>query len=469
MESNKNMDQQLREALGRFSIPPSEKQKVLFMENATKMMVARKRKRFITFTFSILIGLIFITFFGVNTYNRNTLKNTLAENKIEISNTIEQETQQITEQTTKQLVEQTTVKTTQIEKNENPKVTHSLNQEKPIIVSKNEVPNRIISAENNIVSPLAESTLEPNLTPKTELSPLPETTQKTEPETIPVPENLVVAGATPEPPKEEITKESSSEQIIQTPSKVDHEKTNLAKKSSSTLKKTLTEWESTMGIYYRPEMIFNIIENDKWIHNFGFEFTFHPFNPRYVIRTGIGLSISKGFYEYKVDYNEYLGSYNSLDSVSFSLAENNFNLIPTYYFSSSDVYNENLSSYYTKLYRRFIYLQIPLELGYDFYKKGTFSIGIRTEPMLSLLINQQTTDLQLDPGKDKIVQINRITPERIAANWQYMAGFNFTKTLNHVILECEPRVAYYFNSVYEKGDQTKSPYSVNIRFAVGLK
>jgi hypothetical protein len=224
-----------------------------------------------------------------------------------------------------------------------------------------------------------------------------------------------------------------------------------------------------MGIYYRPEMIFNIIENDKWIHNFGMEFTFHPFNPRYVIRTGFGLSISKGFYEYKVDYNEYLGSYNALDSVTFSLAENNFNLIPTYYFSTSDVYNENLSSYYTKLYRRFIYLQIPLELGYDFYKTGSFSMGVRTGPMLSLLINQQTTDLQLDPGKDKIVQINRITPERIAANWQFMAGFNFTKTLNHVILECEPRVSYYFNSVYEKGDQTKAPYSVNIRFAVGLK
>lgn len=465
MESNKNMDQQLKEALSRFTIPPSEKQKVLFMENATKMIVARKRKRFITFAFSILIGLTFITFFAVNTYNHNTLKNTLADNKTEISNTntIEQETQQITEQTTKQIVEQTTLKTTQIEKNENSKVPNSLNQEKPIIVSKSDVPNRVAPIENAEPTPIAESS------PKTELSTIPETTPIAEPATIPAPENLVVVEATPEPPKEEITKESSSEQNIQTPSTSPNEKSKLPKKSSSIFKNTLTEWESTMGIYYRPEMIFNIIENDKYIHNFGIEFTFHPFNPRYVIRTGIGLSISKGFYEYKVDYNEYLGSYNALDSVSFSLAENNFNLIPTYYFSSSDVYNENLSSYHTKLYRRFIYLQIPLELGYDFYKKGTFSMGVRTGPLLSLLINQQTTDLQLDPGKDKIVQINRITPERIAANWQYMAGFNFTKTLNHVILECEPRVAYYFNSVYEKGDQTKSPYSVNVRFAVGLK
>ena len=249
MESNKNMDQQLREALGRFTIPPSEKQKVLFMENATKMIVARKRKRFITFAFSILIGITFITFFAVNTYNHNTFKNTLAENKTEISNTkiTEQETQQITERTTKQNTEQSIETTVQNRSTDNSKVTHTLNQEKPTIVPKSDVPNSVALVEN------------------------------AEPATIPTPDNIVEMGTTPEPQKEVKTNENINEQIVQTPSNSTNEKSKLPKKSSSMLKKTLTEWESTMGIYYRPEMIFNIIENDKYIHSFGLEFSFSPF------------------------------------------------------------------------------------------------------------------------------------------------------------------------------------------------
>ncbi|MBP1672346.1 MAG: outer membrane protein beta-barrel domain [Bacteroidetes bacterium] len=224
-----------------------------------------------------------------------------------------------------------------------------------------------------------------------------------------------------------------------------------------------------VSVFYRPEVIYNIIENDKYIHNAGLEFTFHPFNPRYVIRTGIGLSISKGYYEYQVDYNKYLGSYNSLDSVSFSLAQNGFNLIPEYHFSNEDVYNESLDSYYTKIYKKFIYLQIPLEIGYDFYKKNTYSLGVRTGPLLSVLVNQESTLLTVDPGKDKIIQINQITPQRIAANWQYMIGFNISKSVRRFVFEIEPRFTYYFNSVYEKGDQTQSPYSFNIRLAIGIK
>ena len=44
--------------------------------------------------------------------------------------------------------------------------------------------------------------------------------------------------------------------------------------------KTLKEWELYVSVFYRPEIIYNIIENDKYIHNAGLEFTFHPFNPK---------------------------------------------------------------------------------------------------------------------------------------------------------------------------------------------
>ncbi len=244
---------------------------------------------------------------------------------------------------------------------------------------------------------------------------------------------------------------------------------NKTKKSSAFNRVFIQELETSVGIYYRPEVIFNIIENDKYIHNFGIEFKFHPFNPRYEIRTGFGLSLSKGYYEYQVDYNQYLGSYNSLDSVSFTVADNGFNLVPEYHFSNADVYNDYLSTYYTKIYRQHIYLQIPLEMGYDFIKTKKNAIGFRVGPTLSILMNQKPINLQFDAGKDKVVQINRITPDRISANWQLMGGLNFAHSLDHFIFEIEPRITYYFNSVYEKNDLSSSPYSVNLRLAIGYK
>ena len=244
---------------------------------------------------------------------------------------------------------------------------------------------------------------------------------------------------------------------------------NKTKKISAFNRIFVQELETSVGIYYRPEVIFNIIENDKYIHNFGIEFKFHPFNPRYEIRTGFGLSVSKGYYEYQVDYNQYLGSYNSLDSVSFTVADNGFNLIPECHFSNADVYNDYLSTYYTKIYRQHIYLQIPLEMGYDFIKTKKNAIGFRVGPTLSILMNQKPINLQYNAGKDKVVQINRITPDRISANWQLMGGFNFAHYIGHFIFEIEPRITYYFNSVYEKNDLSSSPYSVNLRLAIGYK
>lgn len=254
---------------------------------------------------------------------------------------------------------------------------------------------------------------------------------------------------------------SKSEVVVNEPNKT--------KKISAFNRFFVQDLETSVGVYYRPEVIYNIIENDKYIHNFGIEFKFHPFNPRYEIRTGFGLSVSKGYYEYQVDYNQYLGSYNSLDSVSFTVADNGFNLIPEYHFSNADVYNDYLSTYYTKIYRQHIYLQIPLEMGYDFIKTKKNAIGFRVGPTLSILMNQKPINLQYNAGKDKVVQINRITPDRISANWQLMGGFNFAHYIGHFIFEIEPRITYYFNSVYEKNDLSSSPYSLNLRLAIGYK
>ena len=120
--------------------------------------------------------------------------------------------------------------------------------------------------------------------------------------------------------------------------------------------------------------------------------------------------------------------------------------------------------------RQYIYLQIPLTLGYDFIRTSIIRIGIRIGPTLSVLI--QTTPIQEDVshGKDRIVQINDISWDRISTNYQFNGGIAAGIRLTRIFeLEAEPVASYYFNSVYEKGESDKKPWSVGLRVSILIR
>jgi hypothetical protein len=117
--------------------------------------------------------------------------------------------------------------------------------------------------------------------------------------------------------------------------------------------------------------------------------------------------------------------------------------------------------------REYTYLQIPLILGYDFYDKNWFSLGMRFGPVLSLLIKTRELTSAYDAGKDLILTVNNITPDRIHLNWQAMAGINASFHLSRrFIFELEPNLRYYFDSVYEKSGTSDKPWSIGIRASI---
>jgi len=87
-------------------------------------------------------------------------------------------------------------------------------------------------------------------------------------------------------------------------------------------------------------------------------------------------------------------------------------IIPIYYFTSSGVWDSLMKTQYTKLSSDILSAS-PFILGYDFWKNDHFSIGLRAGPILSVLIRTEQVSDNYDPGKNRIVQINMITPERI--------------------------------------------------------
>ena len=145
-------------------------------------------------------------------------------------------------------------------------------------------------------------------------------------------------------------------------------------------------------------------------------------------------------------------------------------MIPTIYTSELQVFGEETKLDYAKVYRQFVYLEIPLLLGYDFIIKPAYSLGFRFAPILSVLLTNKAENLIYDGGLNQIIQINKITPERVQTNWQLSTGINYTrKAGNHLSFEIEPQFGYYFNSVYQKSDHTDLPYSIGLRLAIGFR
>jgi hypothetical protein len=228
------------------------------------------------------------------------------------------------------------------------------------------------------------------------------------------------------------------------------------------------EWNICAGIYYTPEWIFNTLDNNKYVNNFGLEGQFR-YGP-YSVRTGIGLSITRGYNEIVVETKPYLGSYQALDHITYQWDSRHYHLVPTYYTTLKEVFDTALHENYFTLEKEYTYMQVPLILGYDFFHEKWFSLGARVGPVLSILLKTKELTAQYDAGKDEVISINNVTPDRIHLNWQAMAGVNASFRLSELfIFELEPQVRYYFNSVYEKSSPSTKPWSVGIRGAFLVK
>jgi hypothetical protein len=217
-----------------------------------------------------------------------------------------------------------------------------------------------------------------------------------------------------------------------------------------------------LGVYYFPELMFNTLQGEKYSNNFGIEGTFHFGN--FSIRTGAGLSITKGTNELSISYNKYLGKFNKLDSASFTWDPIHSKQIPTFYYTQKNVWDSLTKTRTANIIKSYTYLQVPLILGYEFWKNDHVSLGLRFGPIFSVLLKTEQLSDNYNPGQDRIVQINLISPDRIQTYWQFIGGIDASVGLSRrFYLELEPEFRYYYNSVYEK--LANKPYSLGLRIA----
>jgi hypothetical protein len=224
----------------------------------------------------------------------------------------------------------------------------------------------------------------------------------------------------------------------------------------------------TISSYYAPEWMFNTIEGGKYVSNFGLDITFYKGLTS--IRTGLGISISKGITENSVAYNEYLGTFNKLDSISFTFDENSYAFYPEIYTSSETVWDSAVLQDSNEIVKRYSYLQVPLVLGFDFWQQGSFTLGVRVGTVMSLMLNSKQLTGAYEAGENLVVGSQKVSPDQLNLNWQAVGGINARINMSEkMFFEIEPQLKYYYSSIYEKSGFTKKPWSAGARFALGFR
>ncbi len=215
-----------------------------------------------------------------------------------------------------------------------------------------------------------------------------------------------------------------------------------------------------LGVYFTPEMIFYPLDEDLNNRSYSVDVNAIYEFSGYLIQSGIGVNWLSDDGNYKIDYNQYLGSYEDVYDVTFDTTGNE--VVPIYHTETVDVYDTISHVTITPTESKYTYIQIPVLFGYGHTGKR-FGWSVKGGPSLSILVHENIADMNMSDSQDKILNIDSELPNRISTNWQFvLAGGLSYKLGNHLSFAVEPVFRYYINSVYDNTNN-KNPYSLGLR------
>jgi hypothetical protein len=457
---NHPIDDFFREALQDHQMAPSDAARKAFLKDAMQPARPGKRGRNGIIVLSILLalvgsGLMIWAISSNKTQPNNAGITAMSSDNVHAASQLpEQKTQQQTSSKQHLTIEQPGKQPIQISKQSKPAVIHNASRVRRYeSQDKNYQTTKSPAIAANTYTPLAEAVHGGSTSPVDVAQPVayPGDAGNLQSAAVPVHE-IPAADTTP---------------VIKKPDSTGSPVSNIAVKvSDPNVKKS--NWIPEIGVSYTPEWMFNTLEGTKFVNNFGIEGTFHF--DRFSVRTGAGLSIAQGTNELVVEYNDFLGTYNKLDSMDFTWNEPIKDYTPTMYISHKEVWDSLMKLEYARVVKRYTYIQVPMIMGYDFWQTGRISIGVRVGPVMSILLATKQLSAAYDPGTKRVISINDIAPQQVNLNWQVMGGINAAFRLTDALkFEIEPCARYYFNSVYEMPANNTKPWSVGVRAAFVIK
>lgn len=219
------------------------------------------------------------------------------------------------------------------------------------------------------------------------------------------------------------------------------------------------------GLYFTPEAIFYPSDNNLTNRSYSLDLNVTYKISNYLLQSGIGVMSSNDDGQSKVDFEEYLGSYEDVYDITFDTTSGV--PVPTYHTETVNVYDSIQRVSVTPTKNKYTYLQIPVLFGYgEEFKR--FSWFVKGGPSLSIMVNENKSSVNLSNDNYRVVNVDSEIPSRIKTNWQILLSAGVTyKLTNHVSIGVEPLVRFYMKSAYDqKTLKTKHPYSFGIRSGI---
>jgi len=186
---------------------------------------------------------------------------------------------------------------------------------------------------------------------------------------------------------------------------------------------------------------------------------------RFIVESGLGVNYTTESAKYKINYSSY-------DSVGYYVGVNSFTVDPVN--PDSVIFETSLKNLYDSVdhyqirenTNKYVYLQIPLKVGYRVVQARRFSLDLKLGLLFSLQVYKDVPGIPYQGNDQDQIEVLRQYPERLTTTWQYTAGVGINYQINNQLrFSLEPFYRQYIKSVYSpaSGFPAKSPYSFGIR------
>jgi hypothetical protein len=220
-------------------------------------------------------------------------------------------------------------------------------------------------------------------------------------------------------------------------------------------------WE--LGIEFSPEWI-TIPENDNNIRSYGLDLSARYHFSKWFVETGLGASLSKDDGLYKVDtISQFKGSYMDVYEVTFD--ESSGEPIPIYHTELKNVYENIDTNYVSRTENDYVYLNIPLNIGYSTKLSDKFAVYFKTGLVNSFKIYENIPAFETVNNTDNDI-IHSEARYFNRTNWNMQAQLNIGMhyfITDKFIFGVEPNARYYIKSLVEDNNGG-NPYGFGVKF-----
>jgi hypothetical protein len=205
-----------------------------------------------------------------------------------------------------------------------------------------------------------------------------------------------------------------------------------------------------LGLSFMPEWQLNKKDDRSGKTRYSGSLSLRWNSGPFILETGIGLMNEESSNQYKLQYNQLLGVYQSLDTITFTYDSVHHQEIPHYQYTNDSVFDPATRTSNRIVTNHYSFIQVPFLMGIkkDFHR-STFSI--KGGPVLSYLYKQSVdVPFMNDPDK-KLRQTIDENPARLKTNWQWMLSIGYGYHVSDRIeLTLESILRGYIDSPYER-------------------